>query len=57
MSYPKAYVSLGRCYMTGTGAHANIEKARGLFKEGGELGDLEARLEYIRSYIGVDLKE
>ena len=44
MNYPKAYVSLGRCHMTGTGTNVNIEKARGLFKEGGELGDVEARL-------------
>jgi TPR repeat protein len=44
LNYTKAYVSLGRCYVIGIGTNPNIEKARGMFKEGAELGDNEARL-------------
>jgi TPR repeat protein len=55
MKYPKAFINLGKCYMTGTGVDLNLEKARSLFKEAASLGEIQGRLEYLRSYIGANL--
>lgn len=57
MKYPKAAINLGKCYMTGTGVTLNLEKARALFREAADLGEVQGRLEYMRSYIGTNLEE
>jgi TPR repeat protein len=54
---PKASLNLGKCYLSGTGVPLNLEQARVLFKEATELGEMQGRLEYLRSYIGTNLEE
>ena len=56
LGYPKAHINLGKCYLSGTGADINLEKARALFKEAAVRGEIQGRLEYLRSYIGTELE-
>jgi len=53
----KASLNLGKCYLSGTGFPVNLEKARSLFKEAAEMGEVQGRLEYLRSYVGTNLEE
>lgn len=55
LNYPKAFINLGKCYLTGTGVNLNVDKARGLFKEAAELGEVHGRLEYLKSFIGANI--
>jgi TPR repeat protein len=32
LCYPKAFLNLGKCYLSGIGVPVNLEKARSLFK-------------------------
>ena len=57
LGYPKAHINLGKCYLSGTGVDLNLEKARALFKEAAARGEVQGRLEYLRSYIGTQLEE
>lgn len=44
LCYPKAFLNLGKCYLSGIGVPVNLEKARSLFKQATNHGELQGRL-------------
>jgi TPR repeat protein len=44
LKYPKAFINLGKCYQNGIGVIENLDRARALFLQGSELGDIHCKL-------------
>ena len=42
--YPRAYFNLGKCYENSVGVVQNMDKARSLYLEGAEGGDIQCKL-------------
>lgn len=57
LKYPKAFVNLGKCYLNGVGVAQSLERARSLFAQGVDTGDIQCKLEFIKSYQGCSLDD
>lgn len=57
LKYPRAFYNLGKCYENGVGVSQNIDESRSLYLKGGEIGDVQCKLEYVKSHLGCKLSD